>query len=67
MMEMSNLVQIRRQIKTVVAQTDTAMRDDVIKSVAEDMDIDETRVDSELDTLEKDGFAYLVNGEVRLP
>jgi len=64
---MSQPVTVRREVKTVVETTDEPMRSDVISDVAAEVGVSEDEVEKQLDRMEREGFAYLVNGVVKLP
>lgn len=59
--------EIRRTIKTVAETLHSAGRETVVARVAADEDVPPDAVEEEIDRMEKHGFVYLVDDEVRLP
>lgn len=64
--DVTNL-EIRKELKAAAQRTETVMRSDVVDSATDSLPVDGDRVAHELDVLEKNGFVYIVNGEVRVP
>lgn len=62
-----NVVEIRRAVKDRVQSSESISRTKLVTEIASKHDTTEKSVDGELDTLEKNGFIYIVNGEVKLP
>lgn len=60
-------VELRRAIKSTVEQMDSPDRDVVANEIAADRGVPAAAVSDEIDDMERHGFVYLVNGEVRLP
>jgi prophage DNA circulation protein len=67
MSETIDTAEVRRTVRQTIEAADSITRQECIEAVAATADAPESVVDEQLDLLEREGFIYLVNGEVRLP
>jgi len=58
---------IRIAIQRTVQSAERAERDEIVETVAALEGVSADRVNQQIDSAEKNGLLYLVNGEVRLP
>jgi len=58
---------IRIAIQRTVQSAQSAERDEIVETVAALEGVSPDRVNQQIDSAEKNGLLYLVNGEVRLP
>jgi hypothetical protein len=69
MNESVSRAEVRRTVRNVVSasDSDSVPRQDVIGVASQQQGVTPDDVDNEIDALERAGFIYIVNGEVKLP
>jgi len=69
MSEQISRAEVRRTVRNVVSasDSDSVPREDVINIASQQQGVTPDDVENEIDALERAGFIYIVNGDVKLP